>query len=72
MKIYIKNMVYNRCILVVKNELEKLGFQTLSISLGEVELKNDLSETEKTSLDNHLKTFGFELIDDKKSSNRTN
>jgi len=67
MKIYIKNMVCNRCILVVKNELEKLGFQTLSISLGEVELKNDLSETEKTSLDNHLKTFGFELIDDKKS-----
>ena len=60
-------MVCNRCILVVKNELEKLGFQTLSISLGEVELKNDLSETEKTSLDNHLKTFGFELIDDKKS-----
>lgn len=53
--------------MVVKNELEKLGFQTLSISLGEVELKNDLSETEKTSLDNHLKTFGFELIDDKKS-----
>lgn len=41
MKIYIKNMVCNRCILVVKNELEKLGFQTLNISLGEVELKND-------------------------------
>ena len=67
MKIYIKNMVCNRCIMVVKNELEKLGFQTLNISLGEVELKNDLTETEKTDLDNHLKTFGFELIDDKKS-----
>jgi len=67
MKIYIKNMVCNRCIMVVKNELEKLGFLTLNIGLGEVELKNDLTETEKTNLDNHLKTFGFELIDDKKS-----
>ena len=53
--------------MVVKNELEKLGFQTLNISLGEVELKNDLTEIEKTNLDDHLKTFGFELIDDKKS-----
>ena len=52
-------MVCNRCIMVVKNELEKLGFQTLNISLGEVELKNNLTETEKTNLDNHLKTFGF-------------
>jgi AraC-like DNA-binding protein len=59
--------VCNRCIMVVKNELEKLCFQTLNISLGEVELKNDLTEIEKTNLDDHLKTFGFELIDDKKS-----
>jgi AraC-like DNA-binding protein len=53
--------------MVVENELEKLGFQTLNISLGEVQLANDLTEFEKTNLDNHLQTFGFELIDDKKS-----
>lgn len=53
--------------MVVKNELEKLCFQTLNISLGEVELKNDLTEIEKINLDDHLKTFGFELIEDKKS-----
>lgn len=53
--------------MVVKNELEKLGFQPLNISLGEVELTNDLTEPEKINIDNHLKTFGFELIDDKKS-----
>ena len=41
--------------MVVKNELEKLCFQTLNISLGEVELKNDLTEIEKTNLDDHLK-----------------
>lgn len=67
MKIYIKNMVCDRCIMVVKNELEKLGFQTLNISLGEVELNYDLTESEKTNIDNHLKIFGFELIDNKKS-----
>lgn len=67
MKLYIKNMVCNRCIMVVKNELEKLGFQPLHISLGEATLQNDLTESEKITIDNQLKTFGFELIDDKKS-----
>jgi AraC-like DNA-binding protein len=60
-------MVCNRCIMVVKNELEKLGFQTLNIALGEVELTKDLTESEKISLATLLKSLGFELIDDKKS-----
>ncbi len=60
-------MVCNRCILVVKNELEHLGFEPLNVILGEVEIDKDLTETQIKALDNHLKTFGFELIDDKKS-----
>ncbi len=60
-------MVCNRCILVVKNELEHLGFEPLNVTLGEVEIDKDLTETQIKDLDNHLKTFGFELIDDKKS-----
>lgn len=60
-------MVCNRCIMVVKNELEKQGFHVLNISLGEVEIAEDLSETQKAHLDSVLKSFGFELIDDKKS-----
>ncbi|MFA9213132.1 MAG: helix-turn-helix domain-containing protein [Candidatus Methylacidiphilales bacterium] len=67
MKLYIKNMVCNRCVLVVKSELEKLGHLPSTISLGEVELKDDLADFEKTNIDIHLKTFGFQLIDDKKS-----
>ena len=67
MKIYIKNMVCNRCIMVVKNELEKLNFQISNISLGEADLPNELTEKEKSDIDIHLKKFGFELIDDKKS-----
>ncbi len=53
--------------MVVKNELEHLGFEPLNVTLGEVEIDKDLTETQIKDLDNHLKTFGFELIDDKKS-----
>ncbi len=60
-------MVCNRCIMVVKNEMEKLGFQPLNISLGKVELGRELNENEKQRLGKHLKTFGFEIIDSKKS-----
>lgn len=67
MKIYIKNMVCNRCIMVVKNELERIGFTTTNLSLGEVELDRAINDTEKAAINEHLTTFGFSLIDDKKS-----
>lgn len=53
--------------MVVKNELERIGFRPTSLSLGEVELNKEINESEKTTINNHLQTFGFELIDDKKS-----
>lgn len=67
MKVYIKNMVCNRCIMVVKNELEKIGFNPLNVTLGELNFEGELSNSEKMAINNHLLTFGFELIDDKKS-----
>ena len=67
MKLYIKNMVCNRCIMVVEQELTKLGYRPKNVLLGEVELERDLSEREKETIDNRLRTFGFELIDDRKS-----
>jgi len=51
----------------VKNELEKLGFHPTNLKLGEVELGRELIDSEKLIINNHLLTFGFELIDDKKS-----
>ena len=62
----IKNMVCNRCIKVVREEMEKLGYQVLDISLGELELQSN----EKINLDKIkavLEINGFELIDDKNS-----
>lgn len=66
-KLHIKNMVCNRCIMVVENELEKLGFGVKHIQLGEVELEQNLDEQQKTLVYNALEPLGFELIDDKKS-----
>ncbi len=67
MKIYIKNMVCNRCKMVVKSELEQLGLQPLTVELGEVELKEDLTNEEKDRINTRFLELGFELIDDKKS-----
>ncbi|MFZ1786865.1 MAG: AraC family transcriptional regulator [Saprospiraceae bacterium] len=67
MKLYIKNMVCSRCKMVVKSELEKLGLQLLAVDLGEVETIEPITAQKKNEIAEHLKSFGFELIDDKKS-----
>lgn len=67
MKLYIKNMVCDRCKWVVKTEMEKLGFKANSIDLGEVELESNIDSDEKQQIREALENFGFELIDDKKS-----
>lgn len=60
-------MVCSRCIMVVKAELDKLGLQTTSIELGEVEFKEPLDNEQKALLNSNLKPLGFELIEDFKS-----
>ena len=60
-------MVCNRCILVVQNELDKLGIEATNIKLGEITLKKDLTTTEREALENVLDPLGFQVIDDKKS-----
>lgn len=60
-------MVCSRCKMVVKSELEKLGLQLLAVNLGEVETLAPISNKQKKEVAEHLKDFGFELIDDKKS-----
>jgi AraC family transcriptional regulator len=65
--LYIKNMVCNRCILVVGQELEKLGLNAERITLGEVLLKSEPTANQLTSLDKALVKLGFERIDDRKA-----
>ena len=63
MKLYIKNMVCDRCKMAVKFELTKLGVNPISVDLGEVELNNELTETQYQKFSATLKEYGFEIID---------
>ena len=42
MTLHIKNMVCLRCKMTVESELKRLGFDPLSIELGEVDFKQNL------------------------------
>ena len=65
--LFIKNMVCNRCIMVVQDEMNKLGLEITSIKLGEVTLEKELTSTQRDALEGVLVPLGFEVIDDKKS-----
>ncbi|MBK9097777.1 MAG: helix-turn-helix domain-containing protein [bacterium] len=65
-KLYIKNMVCQRCVKVVKDELQKLSYEVSDITLGEANIKSDrkpdLNVIKKLLVEN-----GFDLVDDKNS-----
>jgi AraC-like DNA-binding protein len=63
--LYIKNMVCNRCIKVVKEELEKLGFVVDKIALGEAVISTENDKVPFEKIKDALNENGFELIDDK-------
>ncbi len=65
--LHIKNMVCNRCIKVVRDELSALGYTITNIELGEVTLKEELSDKSIDQISLVMADNGFELIDDKKS-----
>lgn len=63
--IYIKNMVCNRCIKVVRDEFEKLGLVIKNIQLGEVEVINDEAKLDMKKINDVLVANGFELLNNK-------
>jgi len=67
MKLYIKNMVCNRCKTIVKVELDKIGITYDTLELGEVNTKHQITAVQRTLLYNGLKKVGFELIDNQKN-----
>lgn len=65
--LYIKNMVCNRCVMAVRQELERHGLHPEKVSLGEATIReDDLAEHQLTKLDKALVELGFERIDDRK------
>lgn len=67
MKLYIKYMVCIRCKMVVASELEKLGIDYANLEIGEVDIRDSITEEQKEALDTALKKSGLELMGDKKS-----
>lgn len=59
-------MVCNRCILVVRQELEKLNINACNITLGELEINGELTKEQVEQLGHNLEMLGFEILDDSK------
>lgn len=60
-------MVSLRCKMLVKSELEKLGLTCVSVDLGMVDIREEISEEQLETFNNNLKRSGLELLDDKKN-----
>jgi len=65
MKLHVKNMVSNRCKIIVKSELEALGLHCVAIELCEVEIMEDIHEEQRIVLDQMLGESGFSLISER-------
>ena len=68
MQLFIKNMVCDRCIMVVKDQLNAVGLEYKNIQLGQVQLSKPASGEQIESLRTNLSNLGFELLDDKKAA----
>lgn len=67
MKLYVKFMVSTRCKMVVKEELKKLGLHYVFVNLGEIEIMEELTSSEREILQIALQKSGLLLMNDKKA-----
>ncbi len=61
--LHIKNMVCDRCIMVVRQQLENLNLQVIDIVLGIVNIKPEPEGVKLSEISSALRVLGFELID---------
>ncbi len=60
-------MVSNRCKMVVKEALTKMGLHFVIVDLGEIEIMENLTDDQRMELKKMLFKVGLELMDDKKA-----
>jgi len=60
-------MVCIRCQMIVKSELEKLGLHHIYVKIGEANIIENTTPKQIEQLDEELKKWGLELMDNKKS-----
>lgn len=64
MKVFIKNMVCNRCIAAVENIFNTTGVKTTSVILGEAEIESGVPAEKMQIIEKRLLDTGFERIMD--------
>jgi len=64
--LFVKNMVCDRCILVVKQEFEKFEIPLQTVVLGKVVTRQKITNVAKQELAVSLTKLGFEFLEDKK------
>jgi len=67
LKLYIKYMVSNRCKIVVKEELNRLGLRFIVVDMGVVDSMEDITAGQRDQIRIALLKSGLELMDDKKA-----
>jgi len=60
-------MVSNRCRIMLRDELQKLGLHFVILDWGEIDVMEDLTAEQRSQLSEGLQGTGLELMDDKKS-----
>ena len=66
MELFIKNMLCSRCVMVVKLEMEQLGFHYTKIEIGRIECVETLNSQQLEKLRIVLSICGLELINNKR------
>ncbi|MEO7214736.1 helix-turn-helix transcriptional regulator [Mucilaginibacter sp.] len=66
MILHIKNMVCDRCIMVVRQQLENTGLNVGEVSLGSAEVQPSPDSEQLNLISSQLKLLGFELLDNEK------
>ena len=67
MDIYIKNMVCNRCIMVVSKIFEEAAITNSKVQLGKVYVPEQIGNDQLANIETRLNAAGFEIINDSKS-----
>jgi AraC-like DNA-binding protein len=64
-KFFIKGMVCNRCIMVVKDALTEMGQPPVHVGLGEITISSSI-DLDKSQLQERLSIYGFSLLEDRR------
>lgn len=65
-EIFIKNMVCNRCVMVVKNIFTEAGAEPEAVILGKVSLRTAPTFSQYEKIEKKLNEVGFEILTDQK------